>query len=192
MLKNCPVEIFQDEKEFNLALKAFKKLNPKNVVEIGSLFGGTLWFWLQSMKNGGKLSVVDMLVSSADGRYTTQKVCHNYLWPLWAKNQGVSFNLVETSSTSQSTIKNVSDFMSDGIDFLFIDGDHSYETVKKDFYNYLEFMNPGGIVAFHDIDISEGSVWYGVKPFWKELKEQYKTDEVITQPGWWGVGVVYL
>ena len=38
------------------------------------------------------------------------------------------------------------------IDFLFIDGDHSYEGVKKDFELYSTIMSENGIITIHDTD----------------------------------------
>jgi len=56
------------------------------------------------------------------------------------------------------------------IDILFIDADHRYESVKKDF----EIYNPlcDGIVAFHDIyyGLGEEKEEKGVWKFWDELK----------------------
>tara|TARA_B100001093_G_scaffold462282_1_gene477379 strand:- start:1084 stop:1752 length:669 start_codon:yes stop_codon:yes gene_type:complete len=43
-----------------------------------------------------------------------------------------------------------------GIDFAFIDGCHSYEGIKNDFYNVLPNMNPNGIIAFHDTAVIDG------------------------------------
>ena len=37
------------------------------------------------------------------------------------------------------------------LDVLFIDGDHTYEGVKDDFLSYSPLIRRGGIVAFHDI-----------------------------------------
>lgn len=37
------------------------------------------------------------------------------------------------------------------LDFLFIDGDHTYEGVKKDFEMYSPLVRKGGLIAFHDI-----------------------------------------
>jgi predicted O-methyltransferase YrrM len=34
--------------------------------------------------------------------------------------------------------------------FIFIDGDHSYNGVKRDFENALKVLNPKGTIAFHD------------------------------------------
>jgi len=36
-------------------------------------------------------------------------------------------------------------------DFLFIDGDHTYEGVEGDFEMYSPLVRRGGIIAFHDI-----------------------------------------
>jgi predicted O-methyltransferase YrrM len=36
------------------------------------------------------------------------------------------------------------------IDLLFIDGDHSYEGAKADWINFSKFINPFGLVVFHD------------------------------------------
>ncbi|MDD5242732.1 MAG: class I SAM-dependent methyltransferase [Syntrophorhabdaceae bacterium] len=42
------------------------------------------------------------------------------------------------------------------VDFLFIDGDHSYEGVKSDVDDWFPKLNDGGIVIFHDIGWAEG------------------------------------
>jgi predicted O-methyltransferase YrrM len=36
------------------------------------------------------------------------------------------------------------------IDFIFIDGDHSYEACKADIEAWTPFVKPGGVIAFHD------------------------------------------
>lgn len=38
------------------------------------------------------------------------------------------------------------------LDFVFIDGLHTYEQVKKDMENYCQLIRKGGIVSGHDID----------------------------------------
>lgn len=35
-------------------------------------------------------------------------------------------------------------------DIVFIDGLHLYEQVRKDFFNSLNFLNPGGVILIHD------------------------------------------
>ncbi len=36
------------------------------------------------------------------------------------------------------------------IDVLFIDGDHTYEGVKKDYNNWISSVKSGGHILFHD------------------------------------------
>lgn len=43
-----------------------------------------------------------------------------------------------------------------GIDFAFIDGCHSYDGIKNDFFNVWSYMNPNGIIAFHDTAVIDG------------------------------------
>ena len=51
-------------------------------------------------------------------------------------------------------------------DAVFIDGNHSYEYVKKDLYNYSKKIRPGGIIALHDVNF-EGDR-YGTPKVLKE------------------------
>ena len=65
-------------------------------------------------------------------------------------------------------------------DLIFIDANHSYEYVKKDFENYIKLLNPGGVVALHDIDCPD---WPGINKFWNELKSsgKYEMKEFINR-----------
>jgi SAM-dependent methyltransferase len=40
------------------------------------------------------------------------------------------------------------------LDFLFIDGDHSYEGVLRDFTDWTPLLKPGGYLAFHDVSFN--------------------------------------
>ena len=42
-----------------------------------------------------------------------------------------------------------------GIDFLFIDGDHTYQSVLRDFQEWSPHIKGGGIIAFHDVIFDE-------------------------------------
>jgi len=53
-------------------------------------------------------------------------------------------------------------------DLIFIDGDHTYEGVKKDIEMYLGLLNVGGLVLFHDTLFDRRSL--GVKRAFEELK----------------------
>jgi len=53
-------------------------------------------------------------------------------------------------STSVTCRYHVESVLEKPLDFLFIDGDHSYGAVEADYLNYAHLVRPGGVVAFHD------------------------------------------
>lgn len=54
-----------------------------------------------------------------------------------------------TTVRKNSNDLTVSDFV-DSLDFVFIDGDHSYRGVKNDYQKVNSWISEGGIIAFHD------------------------------------------
>jgi predicted O-methyltransferase YrrM len=82
------------------------------------------------------------------------------------------------------------------LDFLFIDGDHTYEGVKGDFEMYGPLVQKGGLIAFHDICQSRGTVLANsgaVFKFWKEIRKMYPSEEIINGPSQdgYGIGIIY-
>lgn len=83
------------------------------------------------------------------------------------KNSLNGFNVTEFIGNSQG--KEAHDFVSSlqcKIDLLFIDADHSYSGVKTDTANFIEFVNSGGYIMFHD-----GIICHGVNTWVEELKK---------------------
>jgi predicted O-methyltransferase YrrM len=80
------------------------------------------------------------------------------------------------------------------LDFLFIDGDHSYEGVAKDFELYAPLVKKNGLIAFHDIVHGSPENVGGVPIFWKQLKEKHKYKEIVKDwnQGGYGIGVIYV
>ena len=66
----------------------------------------------------------------------------------------------------------VCDFEEGSIDILHIDGLHTYEAVKSDFFSWIPKVSQTGVILLHDIE--ECKEDFGVRRFWKELKNQYK------------------
>ncbi len=74
-------------------------------------------------------------------------------------------------------------------DLAFIDADHTYGAVKRDYEN----LKDCGVVAFHDIndhcvrdDCPDGGVW----KFWREVRETRPYREFSYSDKWMGIGVV--
>tara|TARA_R110002110_G_scaffold414950_1_gene646704 strand:- start:8268 stop:8927 length:660 start_codon:yes stop_codon:yes gene_type:complete len=76
----------------------------------------------------------------------------------------------ETIIHGDSTV--VCDNITDTYDAVFIDGNHSYEYVKKDLENYWPKVKDGGIVALHDANF-EGER-YGTPKVLREVEYDWK------------------
>ena len=87
----------------------------------------------------------------------------------------------------QSTTEDFFKSNKETFDVIFIDADHSFESVKKDFINSLKILNKFGIILLHDTDPMEkkyldpGYCGDSYKMIdW--LDENYDDLEVITLP----------
>ena len=98
-------------------------------------------------------------------------------------------HLIQADSHAASTLYVIKRILNGNkLDFLFIDGDHSYEGVKKDFEMYGKLVGKGGTIAFHDICL------HGVDRLWNEIKPAYRHEEMVKdwkQRGF-GIGIVYV
>lgn len=166
---------------------------PHNVLEIGVRHGGTsaLWHGLCT----GKVIGIDWEGQDGLGKENT-RVLHAELmreYPRFRSVLGDSHS-ADTHNEARRCL-NEAGFPAK-LDFLFIDGDHSYEGVRQDYLRYSHLVRPGGCIAFHDIvdtPITRGA-GQGVFRFWNELKAQYpdKWKEFCVNGEWGGIGVITL
>lgn len=150
------------------------------VLEVGSLFGGTLWAW-------SHLPTVEVLVavdlpSSWETVAAGVREARRH-WRSWFAHR-VELVDLEADSTHPSTIANVARHAP--YDFAFIDGDHGYDGVRADWLNYSPLVRPGGIVAFHDTWPNYDRHEPGVVAWVDELRHHLPSVE-FTHPD--GVGI---
>lgn len=194
---------YQTPSEFAELLKLYQALPRRTrVLEIGSMLGDTLMAWLQAGDLGMTLISVDKIVPPADSRHLAQTTAHSE-WQRRAIEEAANLMVIDDYSQAPETIARVKAALGGGgLDFLFIDGGHDYETVKADFLNYAPLVAPGGTIAFHDIQGIPD-----VNRFWNELKiglhrslpaelpgdpRKFQPPEFteICHPQGWGIGVV--
>jgi hypothetical protein len=184
-----PVPILQGEPEFGRLVELYQSLRPRAALEIGTLFGGTLFYWITRAPHGATVISIDMDVAPQDDRLKAQIDGRGRLWPSWANEAGVTLHtLVGPSSTFQPVVRGLAP---DGLDFVFIDADHTYRGARSDLDVYWDLVNPGGVVAFHDVyrrtPIDE--VW----KLWAEIRGRgHDCEEFSSIPEQddWGIGVV--
>lgn len=157
-------------------------ISPKNVLEIGTQFGGTFCVWCQLVPPEGKKISIDLVDGIHGGLSKT--FCEQRNIALSRAFENVHFLMFD--SHQQSTVERVKRILGDEqVDFLFIDGDHTYEGVLQDYTMYKDFVRPGGLIAFHDINESNVTVSTNcmVSKFWRELQGKKTT---INAHSWWG------
>jgi len=157
-------DLVQDIEEFKWLIDRVVSIKPKTILEIGIERGSSLQCWGTICDNVfGFDKSIRMLYSNLN------KLLSHIQW-------------FQLDSTNDIAIHIASRLK---IDFLFLDGDHTYDGVKKDFENYSHFVRKGGLIGFHDIhDVG------GVNKFWNELKsKQYKTEEITKTIG---TGLLYV
>jgi cephalosporin hydroxylase len=180
--------------EFEELLKVYKDLNPSRVIEIGSLTGRALRHFMHYAKEGATVISLDLPVRDfcGPGDYRVLEQEHNYSveWPRWAKEKNIKLYLIKGMSQNPGSLVKVKSIMTE-VDFLFIDGNHFYEYVKKDLEMYGPLVKKGGIIALHDIGYAEEG---GVQKLWEEIKNNYSSYKEIkhSPSGEKGIGLLYV
>jgi predicted O-methyltransferase YrrM len=169
----------------------FDKMQPNHILEIGSWYGATLYHWLTFALPGSIVCNIDNL-NDCDVEPHKDIIER---WKTWAGN-GVTFNSHIGQSDDMAIYKAIYSEMDGVIDFLFIDGCHTYDVVKDDFERYGTLVRPGGIIALHDITMDKSFREPGkeaVMKLWREIQEAgYKTQELRIARNTCGIGVVYV
>lgn len=138
-----------------------------SIIEVGTYAGGTAWFLHQL---GLELTVVDR---SLVGPH---------------RIDGVRYMQGDSVAVAARL---------DPVDAVFIDADHAYEGVKRDWLAYRPLVVPFGCVAFHDIVdhfSPEHDLNCHVDQLWAELKPGHRTMELFDPDNtnaWGGIGVVW-
>jgi len=111
---------------------------PENglIVEIGTLYGRSMSFLALGSSDSVRLYAVDCWED-----YHRMVKAVEYLTKL---------GVIDRIKIIKGYSVDVAKSFNGEIDMLFIDGNHSYESVKADYESWHPFLRKGGIVAFHD------------------------------------------
>ncbi len=181
----------QIKNEFMKLLEIVEARRPKYVLEIGTANGGALFCFSRLSSDDATILSVDLPEGRFGGGYEEWRM------PFFEafKKGGQKQFLFRADSHEDSTLALVKDTLKDQkLDFLFIDGDHTYEGVKKDFEMYSPLVKNGGVVAFHDIVNGPEDYVGGVPRFWREIKPGHEYREFVEswEQGGYGIGVLFL
>ena len=180
--------------EFISLLRLLKTRKLKTVVEIGTAQGGTFYTWCKIATSDAFIISIDLPGGPFGGGYTLKDVKK---FKKYRKQKQKVYFLRKDSHRQDTKDRLVKILDGRKIDFLFIDGDHRYRGVKKDFQLYSPLVKQNGLVVFHDILHHPKVPACKVEKFWNEIKSKYKYIELTDKTsdcGWWqwgGIGVIY-
>ena len=143
----------QNREELWWLTQKVKKIKPKVIVEIGVEFAGTLGIWGHLLSGDGILIGVDI-----NGNHE-KRIEKNI------EDVPCEKHMLFADSHEEKTKQNILSLLNGRkIDFLFLDGDHTFDGVKNDYLMYAPLVKKDGIIGFHDINDK------GVSKLWRELR----------------------
>jgi predicted O-methyltransferase YrrM len=140
-------EVCMDNIELHGLVRAIDLLArpPETVVEIGSYCGGSTVVIARAARRRNPAVRVYAIepFTFHESRYQ-----HDYerLFDANVAEWGLGDSIVKVRATSHEAVRD----WKRPVDFLYVDGDHRYEAVARDIDDYLPFLTPEGLVAFHD------------------------------------------
>jgi predicted O-methyltransferase YrrM len=158
-VRSNPVSLFQRRKlqlkynfkypdwfgnNINIWKKHLKNLKNFKYLEIGTFEGRSALF-VKEFKNCKNIICVDPYINLKNNphNFSMQDV-YNSVRTIFAKIQSKKIKLLKKKS-NLFFLKNKLKF-----DVIYIDGDHGYKQVKKDFNNSMKFLEKDGILIFDD------------------------------------------
>lgn len=116
-----------------------------SMIEIGSYMGeSTMLFSSTGLFN----TVYSIDPHSGNEEFNS---LYNYDWNYIKQEFNTNTRFSDNIKYLQEYSYNVYHYFKDGsIDFIYIDGDHTYESVQKDLNFYLPKLKKGGIIGGHD------------------------------------------
>lgn len=166
----------QVESEWIKLIELIIDKNYKTMIEIGSAYGGSTW----------SLSHFLDKIISVDIKQMPEKMKQKI-------SRNCDFTFIHKDS--RRAMKNISRTLKDTkADMLFIDGEHTYRGVAKDFRNMKQFVKKDGIIIFHDITKSKYHIDGNcvVFRFWEKIKTEYEYMEFKYDKDWGGIGIIFL
>ena len=142
-------EGFLQKDEGPLLYSLAKNVKKGCIVEVGSWKGkSTVWIsWaIKDTKKNIPFYAIDPHTGSEEHQIGKKKVWTFDEFKTNIKNGKVTRVVKPLVMTSEEAVENVKG----PVAFVFIDGDHSYEAVKKDFEIWYPKVMMGGTMAFHD------------------------------------------
>jgi len=164
------------------------------VVEIGTAKGGTLYAWCGIARLDALLVSIDLPDGPFGGGYSEEEAAR---FRAYAQPEQELHFLRRDSHDPETLVALQQILAGRRIDLLFIDGDHAYYGVRRDFEMYAPLVADDGLIVLHDVlphpEVPEAKV----DVLWREIKDAYEHLEFVDRDDdrgwgpWGGIGVLF-
>lgn len=154
------LKLQQVPEEYASLLLLLKEWGPKTYLELGVGNGGSFAMACFMMQETLSMAdAVDCLAYRNLNIGQCEEEINSFV-------QTVKDNFIDAEFHNKTTDEYFSS-CTERFDVIFIDADHSYEGVKKDFANAQKHINQGGLIIFHDI---ASQACPGIMRIWADIK----------------------
>jgi predicted O-methyltransferase YrrM len=183
----------QEPREFDAFIKILKDEKVKSYLEIGSMYGASLWKVATQLPKGSLIVSIDPMTDRHEARESLQGCISELI------KKGYDAHWIFGDSMDWETVAIARKYSP--FDALFIDGNHTPEYVMSDWIKYGPMAR---IVAFHDINWN--STWLskkdgkpvpehlmGAPKIWEQIKNGHRFREFKLHPpqNYYGIGVLW-
>lgn len=161
-LEGISIQPIQVRSEIEALLALVHEHDALRILEIGTANGGTLYLLTWASAPNARVLSLDIRDFDTVHRSLFQSFGH----------AGKKVVLMQADSHLETTRDAVAHFFGGPIDVLFIDGDHSAESVRRDYELYAPLVRSGGLIAFHDVVDGPTELVGGVPEFWREVRSE--------------------
>ena len=157
---------------------------PRRLLEIGTARGGTLFALCRAAAPDALLVSLDLPWGSGGGYRPWREALYSRFGT--GRQRVVP---LRGDSGARATRDRVAAVLDGPLDFLLIDGDHSYEGARRDWELYAPLVRPGGLIAFHDIVPGPPALVGGVPELWTEIASGRATETLVRDWDQKGCGI---
>jgi predicted O-methyltransferase YrrM len=180
----------QVEDELAAFVGALRRLRVRSYLEIGTRYGGSF----EAVMSALPLSSTGVAVDFPGGGFGDSEsapILFATLARLRARGQDV--DCILGPSAAPEVVARAA--QAAPFDAIFIDADHSYEAVKRDFQLYAPMAAKA--VILHDIAAPPGhtstrGLPVEVPVFWEEIRPRYRHLEIVAPGSVMGLGILFL
>lgn len=132
--------------------------NGSHFVEVGPFLGQSTALMIVEIINSGKdisfdcVDIWEKLPTFSDGQLENEhfkRLPHDY-FPVFKENLERYDLFKHVNPIRGDSISVSKQYEDDSLDFVFVDANHSYESVKKDIEAWMPKVKKGGILSGHD------------------------------------------